>query len=763
MVLLGIFREIGTQSTQGFERGATWAHAVAIQVQPSVLFDDSASAQETLQVSKLFPDVITVWVVRKNHTQPFAQYQKIGAKVIVDYPELEKTAGDRGVFRMAYVTSALVQVNGQQIATVYALMDLMPLWRNLLAETFIQVLIAILVSGIAIFLSRKLLRVALEPIAEMAQTMSHISADYQYYPRLKKQSNDEIGVLTDGFNFMIEQIALRDQRLRADAVRLSELKEAAEMANHAKSDFLANMSHEIRTPLNAVIGMTYLAQTPEVLPKQLDYLQKIQQSGELLLGIVNDILDFSKVEAGMLTIEQHDFSINDICQSLVNMFGDAVKAKGLHFVMTCDGNVPNQVRGDPLRLRQILNNYVSNAIKFTQQGEISIHTSVVGRSADDVTLRFSVIDTGIGITPADQAKLFQVFQQADVSTSRKYGGTGLGLALCRRLAALMDGDVGVDSVAGEGSTFWFTAKLGCCEADTTQGAHSAKCLVCISHDGICGEAGASPLVGRSAAVAPAESEVLTGIRILLAEDNPLNQQVAITLLNREGAIVRVAGNGQEALEWLEKEPFDCVLMDVQMPIIDGMEATRRIRANPAWRDLKIIAMTANAMGDDKEKCLAVGMNAYITKPISPPLLYQTVAEWAGKAGRSQLSGVAVSDSVNGDVVDAMVLEGLFGRDASDLIREMLGVFVHATHEDFPMLVKAIAAGDVSQIRFMGHKIKSGARTIGANRFAEVCFALEQLEVPEGLDVVRYAEHLLLQLQAEWQAVEHYVDHFKVAG
>ena len=396
-------------------------------------------------------------------------------------------------------------------------------------------------------------------------------------------------------------------KLSEHSVELARARDEAEAASRFKSSFLANMSHEIRTPMNTIIGMTQLALKNERNQKQRDYLNKISLSGEHLLGVIDDILDFSKIEAGKLILEDNDFDIEQVKQTLNNLVVWKATEKNLKITFDFDRDIPHNLCGDTLRLNQILINYINNAIKFTEQGEIIIRARKLQESGNSVLLRFEVRDTGIGITGAQKEKLFRPFQQADSSTSRNYGGSGLGLVISKRLAELFNGEVGVESELGKGSCFWFTARLA-----------TGRSLPTFVHsqDGQAEDARKHPAAAA-----------LEGARILLAEDHPFNQQVAIEFLENAGATVCIANNGEEALRLLRLERFDCVLMDAQMPVMDGLQATRIIRADAALATTPVIALTASASGEERERCLEAGMNDFVSKPFKPHNLYTTIAKW----------------------------------------------------------------------------------------------------------------------------------------
>ena len=409
-------------------------------------------------------------------------------------------------------------------------------------------------------------------------------------------------------------------RRRAE-LALADAKEQAESANRAKSEFLANMSHEIRTPLNAIVGLTHLLQEDLTEPHHRSHIDKVAQAAGHLLAIVNDILDLSKIEAGRLQLESTDFRLHELLQEVLTLIRPRAEVKGVVLADDLARLPPLVLRGDPLRLRQVLVNLLANAVKFTDRGSVTLAARLLGRDSAGPWLRFEVVDTGVGIDLSAQARLFAPFEQADGSIVRRHGGTGLGLAICRRLVTAMGGDIGVESHLGSGSTFWFTVRLGWGqEVQVTGAAHLAQA------DADEDEAARRP--------------TLAGARTLVVEDDPINREVALALLRGVGVLVDVAEDGAQALARCAATRYDLILMDLEMPLMDGLEATRRIRDLPDYQSVPIVAMTASAFREDRERCLAAGMSDHVAKPVDPDRLYRTLASWLRRdppAGRCRAS------------------------------------------------------------------------------------------------------------------------------
>ncbi|MBI5107402.1 MAG: GAF domain-containing protein [Rhodocyclales bacterium] len=536
-------------------------------------------------------------------------------------------------------------------------------------------------------------------------------------------------------NHLEDLVALRTREL-------TEAQQQAEAANHAKSAFLANMSHEIRTPMNAILGLTYLLRQDSVDDRQAERLKRIDGAGRHLLNIINDILDLSKIEAGRIQLENVEFAPASLFDNVATLIGQAARDKGIALSIDI-AELPPLLRGDETRLRQALLNYAANAAKFTARGRIELRARILDTTANDLLLKFEVADTGIGIAPEQQARLFHIFEQADSSTTRRYGGTGLGLAITRRLAELMGGSVGVDSVPGQGSCFWFSARLG----------HAAGTLHAVP----------APVATNTHRL----HSSFHGARILLAEDNPLNCEVALEVLSSVGLVADTAGDGRVAVDKARVGGYDLILMDIQMPEMDGIEATLAIRALPEGGDLPIVAMTANAFSDDRARCLAAGMNDFVAKPVDPEQLYATLEKWLPQRAASGRKAPDAAPPLlqEADTTTLEKLAALPGLDLSRGLRVLLGrngrylellrkfVAGHAT--TLGGLAASLEAGDGATARNHAHGLKGVAATLGADEISRLAGHLEsQLRATGGTvpaeDIHRAA---LVALQAEFTRIE----------
>ncbi|SDE47433.1 response regulator [Rhodospira trueperi] len=605
-------------------------------------------------------------------------------------------------------------------------------------------------------------------------------------------------------------------------VATEQARQAAEQSSQFKSRFLANMSHEIRTPMNAVIGLCHLTLQTELTPRQRDYLENISTASQNLLAIINDILDFSKIEAGKMSLERVSFRLSEVIDSVVTVIRPRLREKTLSLTLHVDRDVPDSLRGDPVRLGQVLINLAGNAVKFTESGGIGLTVSRArtAETSDSPHLMIAVSDTGIGMSQTQQARLFQAFSQVDNSTTRRFGGTGLGLAISRQIVALMNGTIAVDSAPGLGSTFSVvlpldqpdrppaddpvpaalrgrvvrlrvddaerraalalilerldlrvadggsddSPPLAVIADDAARDVEGAPLIVLATHttgddaEGVIhleppptewrlrltllrlaglwsNETAAESSLARAGhGDAPSARGSLSGARVLLVEDTPLNQQVARDMLENAGIEVFTAGDGPEALAWLDRESFDLVLMDVQMPGIDGLETTRRLRRRPELAELPVIAMTAHVMAADRERCLDSGMNDHIAKPIHPPALFSTLARWLNKdvvpAPAPALSDpdleTKILHSLGKPVLDVLdvrqAVRSVNGK--VELLRRLLNDFARNQGVQSLVLHQAVREGRLEDARHIAHTLKGTAATIGATQVARAAGAVE---------------------------------------
>jgi signal transduction histidine kinase len=481
-------------------------------------------------------------------------------------------------------------------------------------------LLFLVVLLVAASISRFTIRLLARPLALLQAGITSVR-NGRLEPIQVSKTGDEIEFLGESFNQMIEALSASEKQIREQKEsleqkvkdrtdQLAEATRAAQAANRAKSEFLANISHELRTPMNGVIGMLDIALDQALNPDLVEQLETAQRCAHSLLSLLNDILDLSKIEAGKMTLEKIPFDVRALVEDCIKAHQPKAQENSVALLSEVSPNVPQEITGDPLRIRQILCNLLSNAVKFTEHGSVAVRMDGEFSRGSEFTLRFTVEDSGTGI-PADKLlSIFDQFTQADGSVSRKYGGTGLGLAITRKLVELHRGEINVNSELGRGTAFTVT-------------------LLCEARAAVSGNPGAIAAPSEapdSRVVGPGVPD--HAVRILVVEDNQVKQKVVTAVLRKRGFYIELANDGQEALNKLEKSAaFDLVLMDVQMPVLDGLEATRLIRKEQRWKQLPIIAMTAHAMNGDKERCLEAGMSGYISKPVHPSLLLSTVDEF----------------------------------------------------------------------------------------------------------------------------------------
>lgn len=615
VVLLGVSwvssREELLESTSAL------SSVLASNLTASVAFRDPATAAELLSGLDAVPDVLEAMLFLPDGTA-FAYYRP-GNLPSTNLP-------DQGYLETLTIP---VQLEREQIATLRVKVDLWPVYQRLIWVSLLAALLWLVGILAAYILSRTLNARITQPLSALAGMMSEVTDREDYSRRFTYEQNNELGLVVDAFNELMERTEDREQRLKAMITALVKARDEAEAAARSKTSFLANMSHEIRTPMNGIMGMIALLQRGELSTQQRAYFETIERSSEALLTIIDDILDFTKIEAGRLVLIREPFDLFDSIASIEALFVETAKQKGLALKVDISQAVPQRIVGDPGRIRQVLLNLIGNAIKFTDHGSVSLSVHVVDNQTLPA-LKFTVEDTGPGILPEDEERIFGEFFQADVSLTRAHGGTGLGLAIAQQLVTLMQGSIGYAPNPVGGSHFWFDIPL--MEASFNEALGPAISALTASQARAemarlgrltnTDSADAAPEVPEKQQIGSSAYE----LNVLVAEDSEVNQFIIRELLAEWGVNVSVVADGAAAVEAFKSEGFDLILMDIQMPKMDGLEATRQIRSlqrkESINTDCIVVGLSAHAMSGDREKYMAEGMADYLTKPIRPAALQE---------------------------------------------------------------------------------------------------------------------------------------------